>query len=106
MVGLPPRRAPLLQDRPAGFGGHGVDPPDGSSWKMVDGTWRSVSESFKEDFKYRYGRPQTDYERKLPQQEQPGGRGPYSPAELTAMMEDQTGKGALAWGLEGHPRRI
>ena len=57
--------------------------------------WLSISESFKEDFKYRYGRPQTDYERKLPQQEQPGGRGPYSPAELTAMMEDQTGKGLL-----------
>ena len=27
--------------------------------------WLSISESFKEDFKYRYGRPQTDYERKV-----------------------------------------
>ena len=109
VVGLPPQRTrcflcsrsvlPVLEATAS------IEAP--SPDKMIDGTWRSISESFKEDFKCRYGRPQTDYERKLPGTSlsvtlnksnsvpMAGGGVPYSPAELAAMMEDQAGKGLL-----------
>ncbi|CAE7630999.1 purD [Symbiodinium sp. CCMP2592] len=88
---LPVREANASIEAPA---------PDGSSWRLVEGAWQNTSNSFREDFKYKFGRPQTEYERKLPvgKDSSPGpvasgavgrGEGTYSSEDLAQKMEEQ-----------------
>ncbi|CAE7365440.1 unnamed protein product [Symbiodinium sp. CCMP2592] len=83
---LPVREANASIEAPA---------PDGSSWRLVEGAWQNTSNSFREDFKYKFGRPQTEYERKLP--------GPALSAAINAAgpMGEASSPGPVASGAAG-----
>ncbi|CAE6949120.1 GIP [Symbiodinium sp. CCMP2592] len=71
---LPVREANASIEAPA---------PDGSSWRLVEGAWKNTSDSFREDFKYKFGRCRW-----------PGG-GTYSSEDLAQQMSDQAAQGLL-----------
>ncbi|CAE7604136.1 unnamed protein product [Symbiodinium sp. CCMP2592] len=97
-----PSTAPLpyiCSDRLRGEANASIEAPapDGSSWRLVEGAWQNTSNSFREDFKYKFGRPQTEYERKLP--------GPALSAAINAAgpMGEASSPGPVTSGGQGAP---
>ncbi|CAE6925506.1 MKK3 [Symbiodinium sp. CCMP2592] len=76
------RQEEILKKQGQGFGTVTAPAPDGSSWRLVEGAWQNTSNSFREDFKYKFGAD---------------GRGEvaYSSEDLAQKMEDQAFRGLL-----------